>query len=268
MRASSTGKRSASRGVGGLDYKRFDNIVDSDDDDDHTPTVTSPMPDALRDMPPALRLALAKVEAAKEHGSETMVKDAMRELDARLNDMPPSFKRKFLGASSEAAQPPARAKDERREALDKLPPGEAREKLDRKLDEIERAQSSLDALSADPSKLPEWCALLLAASCRAYRCPPAAIPLADSVTRHVPRLPPTALCRPLAGWHQWASRTRRLRRRRVLPIHRRLFARWPSDACAEALAPAPPPPPPPPPPPALPASPAPSATTGRHPRRR
>ena len=123
MRASSTGKRSASRGVGGLDYKRFDNIVDSDDDDDHTPTVTSPMPDALRDMPPALRLALAKVEAAKEHGSETMVKDAMRELDARLNDMPPSFKRKFLGASSEAAQPPARAKDERREALDKLPPG-------------------------------------------------------------------------------------------------------------------------------------------------
>ena len=83
--ASSTTGNARRRASGGLDYKKFDKIVDSDDEDESR----KPQPPAqMPGMPPELKLALAKVEAAKERGDQAGTMLAMAELEARLQDQP------------------------------------------------------------------------------------------------------------------------------------------------------------------------------------
>ena len=48
-------------------------------------------------MPPELKLALAKVEAANQRGDQSAIALAMAELEARLQEQSPEFKSKFLG---------------------------------------------------------------------------------------------------------------------------------------------------------------------------
>ena len=130
--ASSTTGNARRRASGGLDYKKFDKIVDSDDEDESR----KPQPPAqMLGMPPELKLALAKVEAAKERGDQAGTMLAMAELEARLQDQPADFKRMFL----DGAGLPGRA-------------GKKLSALDRKLAEIDDVAASIKALTSPVSQ--------------------------------------------------------------------------------------------------------------------
>ena len=132
--ASSTTGNARRRASGGLDYKKFDKIVDSDDEDESR----KPQPPAqMLGMPPELKLALAKVEAAKERGDQAGTMLAMAELEARLQDQPADFKRMFL----DGAGLPGRA-------------GKKLSALDRKLAEIDDVAASIKALTSPVSQPP------------------------------------------------------------------------------------------------------------------
>ena len=129
--ASSTTGNARRRASGGLDYKKFDQIVDSDDEDESR----KPQPPAqMLGMPPELKLALAKVEAAKERGDQAGTMLAMAELEARLQDQPADFKRMFLDGAGL--------------------PGKKLSTLDRKLAEIDNVAASIKALTSPVSQPP------------------------------------------------------------------------------------------------------------------
>ena len=129
--ASSTTGNARRRASGGLDYKKFDQIVDSDDEDESR----KPQPPAqMLGMPPELKLALAKVEAAKERGDQAGTMLAMAELEARLQDQPAAFKRMFLDGAGL--------------------PGKKLSTLDRKLAEIDNVAASIKALTSPVSQPP------------------------------------------------------------------------------------------------------------------
>ena len=161
LAASTTGNasRTTRRGGGaGFNYNRFDKIVDSDDEETDQQQGAAMMPPQMRSMPPEIKLALAKVEAAKLRNDQSATALAMAELEARLQDQPAEFKRTFLGGASAPVRSQLSSAGARSQLLETLPPSDARERLDKQLAEIEQAQTSLGALSADPSKLPEWLA--------------------------------------------------------------------------------------------------------------
>lgn len=156
---------------GGLDYAKFDKIIDSDDDDDakkqRNASSSRPGPASsggggrdidengpLGKMPPHLRALYAKVTMAKERGDQRMQAAATMELEAALRAMPSAFQ--------QALQPYQETSKIQniRDSLESVPPTAMKSALDEQLSQLEIAQQQLQNMTDNPEDVPAWLASL------------------------------------------------------------------------------------------------------------
>ena len=166
-KANSFGNANAKKKSTNISYAKWDKIVDSDDEDDIKKAIkqsgvsrssdTKRMTDGpgdLGDVPPHLKMAYAKVSMAQQTGDEKALAMAMKDLEAGLQAMPESFRRKlepFRAAEEEALEEARQTKARQTKAA----AAPALDDVQSQLAKLEKAQAGLQAMSADPSKIGE-----------------------------------------------------------------------------------------------------------------
>ncbi len=168
---------SSKRPTAATDYSRWNNLKDSDDEDDGDTehgAPTDPQAALERSLPPHVRAAMATSQAALAAGDHAAAAKAQRELEGFLSNAPPEFQAALRSAQAsrtvdDGVSATRETVRDGREALERAKPSVAKlspnhavsadaAELDRQLSALDQAQELLSKMTDDPSRMPEWLA--------------------------------------------------------------------------------------------------------------
>ena len=153
----------------GLNYSKFDKIVDSDDEEDakqakkqqpprqQAAAANGGKPPGFDDMPQHVKSTYARVAMAQERNDERGYKSAMHDLETALQKMPAEWKSKMQANSPIAMQQRAAKMQNAASKLGSEGQMLAQHgQLDSQLKKLEEAQNAIAAMAEDPSQMPKW----------------------------------------------------------------------------------------------------------------